>query len=127
MKMKNNLGRILKEKNVSAKKVSDATRIDVSTLSKMKNLERSISQENAIILADYFNISIDNLFGREYQKQETEGKIKNFSYDEVIFQLDELDNKELLSLSGAIDYLLMTRSSQPIGNTDKNIEILKRK
>ena len=52
--MKNNLALLLKERKVTAKKVSEETHIDVSTISKMKNLERSVSQENAIILADFF-------------------------------------------------------------------------
>ncbi|MBI9008438.1 MAG: helix-turn-helix transcriptional regulator [Tenericutes bacterium] len=119
--MINNLGKILKEKKISAKKVSDATHIDVSTLSKMKNFERSISQENALVLADFFKISIDELFGRKFLAQDIDLKIKKMSYEEVIFKLDELDNKDLLSLSGAIDYLLMTRNEKAFRNKDENI------
>ena len=119
--MINNLGKILKERRISAKKVSDGTRIDVSTLSKMKNFERSISQENALVLADFFKISIDELFGRDFLVQNNDLKIKKMSYEEVIFKLDELDNKDLLSLSGAIDYLLMTRNEKAFRNKDENI------
>ena len=108
--MKNNLARLLSQKKVAAKKVSDATLIDVSSLSKMKNHERSISQENAIVLADYFNISIDELFDREYTDISIIEKKKNITYEDVILRLSDLNNKELLSLSGAIDFLLMSRN-----------------
>ena len=108
--MKNNLARLLSQKKVAAKKVSDATLIDVSSLSKMKNHERSISQENAIVLADYFDISIDELFDREYTDISIIEKKKNITYEDVILRLSDLSNKELLSLSGAIDFLLMSRN-----------------
>ncbi|XFA98152.1 helix-turn-helix transcriptional regulator [Candidatus Izemoplasma sp. B36] len=105
--MKNTLAILLKERGISAKKVSESTHIDVSTLSKIKNFERSISQENAIILSDFFKISIDELFNREFNIDFD--KKKKLSYDEVLFKLNELSDDQLLSIAGAIDYLLISR------------------
>ena len=119
--MENNLERLLKKFKVSARKVSDATHIDVSTLSKIKNHERSISQENAIILADFFKISIDELFNRDYNPEYE--KEKNITYDKVILKLSEFSNKQLLSLSGAIDYILMSRNDQTIDFGESEVDI----
>ena len=121
--MKNNLAILIKKHKVTAKKISDATHIDVSTLSKIKNQERSISQENAIILADFFNISIDELFNRDFKH--TLDKKENITYDDVISKLSEFSNKELLSLSGAIDYLLMSRNETIITEFNKGDDKVK--
>lgn len=114
--MKNNtLNKLLEKNKITAKKLSDATGIDVSTLSKMRHFERGISQVNAIIIANYFNISVDELYDRDYPATKKE----NLSYNEVILLLDDFNDKELLSLSGAIDFLLLSRSEESSEVTSK--------
>ena len=56
---------LLADRNVTAYRLSKDTGISDSMLARWKSGERLPSLESAIALADYFNVSIDYLVGRD--------------------------------------------------------------
>ena len=64
-KPKNRLELLMQENNYTLKKVSENTGIPVTTLSGYKKNLRTPKKENAIKLADYFDVSVPYLLGLE--------------------------------------------------------------
>ena len=56
--------KLLKEHGVTAADVSKATGINQSTLSNWKHRDTNLSIQNAVKIADYFGIKLDDLVGR---------------------------------------------------------------
>jgi transcriptional regulator with XRE-family HTH domain len=63
--MPNILKRLRERKGITISDLSDRVNMAGSTLSRMENGKQSIYDSQAIILADFFNVSIDHLLGRE--------------------------------------------------------------
>ncbi len=64
MKMENRLKQLRKEKRVSQIAVQMATGIEQALLSKFENGVRVPPTESLLILADYYNVSIDYILMR---------------------------------------------------------------
>lgn len=60
----NNLRKIRKERNFTQIAIQMQTGIEQALLSKYETGERVPTTENLIILADFYNVSIDYLLGR---------------------------------------------------------------
>ncbi|MDE5942889.1 MAG: helix-turn-helix domain-containing protein [Clostridia bacterium] len=58
------LSELMLENNLSAETFSKAVKIDRSVIYRYQRRQTLPSLENAIIIADYFNCSLDYLFGR---------------------------------------------------------------
>ena len=56
--------KLLQERNISAYKLSADIGFPQSTISYWKNGKKTPSAENLIIIADYFDVSVDYLLGR---------------------------------------------------------------
>ena len=87
--------RLLELKNVSISDVSRATGINQSVFSNWKARRNLISGKNAILIADYFGVSLDYLMnGREKESYYTDGKTAKIAQEIV-------ENKELSLLFDA--------------------------
>jgi len=79
--------KLLKKHGVTAYKVSKATGIATATLSDWKNGKSKPKQEKMQKIADYFEVTLDYLLGRDEQK-ETDTIAAHFDGDE--YTEDEL-------------------------------------
>lgn len=62
--MKNNLRRLRKEHNLTQVALQMHTGIEQALLSKFENCERTPPTETLIVLADFYNVSIDYILCR---------------------------------------------------------------
>jgi len=62
--MQNNLRKLRKEHNLTQVALQMQTGIEQALLSKFENGERIPPTESLIILADFYNVSIDYILGR---------------------------------------------------------------
>jgi len=67
--MKNNLRKLRKERNLTQVAIQMQTGIEQSLLSKYENGERVPSTESLIVLADFYNVSIDYILCRTEDPQ----------------------------------------------------------
>lgn len=68
-KLPNRIGELIDTSNKTLKKVSDDTGIPITTLSGYKRNLRTPKRENALKLANYFNVSVAYLLGLEGEGQ----------------------------------------------------------
>jgi len=111
--MENNIKALREKHELTLKELSKLVHIDDSVISKMENGVQNISDKNAIILADFFHVSLDYLFGRDSEKLfqgATGRKTQNISYDDVISKLNAFSSKELIQITAVIDYIIESRS-----------------
>lgn len=111
--MKNNLKFLRERSKMTLKDLAKETFTTDSNISKMETGKRRISEEYAFALADYFHVSLDFLYGRStLEAINHEGEMffqKEIRYNDVISCLKSFTTKELLGISGAIDFLLDDR------------------
>ncbi|MBR2047434.1 MAG: helix-turn-helix transcriptional regulator [Oscillospiraceae bacterium] len=62
--MKNNLRKLRKERNLTQVALQMQTGIEQALLSKYENGERIPTTENLVLLADYYDVSIDYILCR---------------------------------------------------------------
>jgi transcriptional regulator with XRE-family HTH domain len=106
----NNLKLLRDRKGISVRDLGTKLNINYGSLSRMENGTQKISDEQAIALADYFNISIDHLLGREWHNPETTVyKTVDFDIKDVYRKLQTYSKTELIELRGAIDFILETK------------------
>lgn len=60
----NNLKKLRVENNLTVRELADKTTIAYPTISRMENADRPFTQDNLIILCNFFNVSSDYLLGR---------------------------------------------------------------
>lgn len=115
--MPNNIKNLRTRKNWSTRDLEKITGINFGTISRMENGNQSVPDTYAIILADLFGVSIDYLLGRQWTEPErTVIKEKALTYDNIISGLSVLENKQLISIAGAIDYILTERAKGSAAN-----------
>lgn len=95
----NRLRELKDKKGLSLRELSEKVNIDFGNLSKMQNGKIGIATENAKILADFFNVSIDYLLGYEVKKQERQTVIYSNAKGERI----EIDLSILIPTKILID------------------------
>lgn len=66
--MKFRLQELRKERNISQLKLALDLNMNQNTISRYENLEREADYETLIKFADYFEVSLDYLFGRTEKK-----------------------------------------------------------
>jgi transcriptional regulator with XRE-family HTH domain len=110
--MPNNLKHLREKRNKSIRDLSVETGINQTAVWKMESGIQPIAENYANILADYFHTTVDYLFGRDNKPVDEKiiYKDRDLTYPMVITKLNEFSSKELLNISGAIDYILEERS-----------------
>lgn len=113
--MGNNLKKLREEREMSQLDVSKTLKINPSTLSKLESGITNLSDTYAIALADFYHVTLDELFNRntDHLSLNLRNSITNkkVDYYAVISSLNTLTTKELISLYGAIDVILESRSN----------------
>ena len=66
--MKFMLKELRKSKNISQLRLALDLNMNQNTISRYENMERQADYETLIKFADYFNVSVDYLLGREENK-----------------------------------------------------------
>jgi len=117
----NNLKLLRDRKGISVRDLGTKLNINYGSLSRMENGTQRISDEQAIALADYFNISIDYLLGRDwYNPETTVYKTVDFDIRDIYKKLQSYSKTELIELRGAIDFIIETKFT-----TGENDQIIK--
>jgi transcriptional regulator with XRE-family HTH domain len=94
------------------------TGINYGSISRMENGSQAITDSYAIQLADLFRVSLDYLLGRTFvEAEKITYREKPLTYENILSGLSNLDNKQLSSVLGAVDYILMERMKSPQPNT----------
>jgi transcriptional regulator with XRE-family HTH domain len=114
----NNLKRIRENMDITLRELSTKVNIDSGSISRIENGKQSIIDYQAIALADFFKVSIDYLLGRTFvEAEKITYREKPLTYENILSGLSNLDNKQLSSVLGAVDYILMERMKSPQPNT----------
>ena len=115
--MGNNIRKLRKERKISQSELCEAVRIHQASLSRMENGNHSISDDQLIALADFFNVSVDYILGRDsLTLNKTIFQTKEFDVKDILHKLQTFNKKEVLQLRGAIDYILETKFGDPISD-----------
>lgn len=108
VKMKNRIKELRIKNNLSISDLAKLVEVDEEELFYYENDEVTMNVENVIRIADYFNVTLDYMFGREAKKPEIE-KIymlqdkgsKEFisdgleTYEEALMELSKHDDAEI--------------------------------
>lgn len=106
-----NLRYIRQSKGISQQELADKLNLDRSTISRWENDEMDITIGNAIKIADYFNIPIEDFTGRDLSNQE------NITLDET----DVLFNKYKKYLSEKDKMIIKTILEETKKEIDRKI------
>lgn len=85
-----NLKFIRQEKGISQQELADKLKLDRSTISRWENDEMDITVGNAILIADYFNIPLEDFTSKDLSVNEN---LKSFDELELLFN----KNKDILN------------------------------
>lgn len=97
----NNLKHVRKMLNVSQQELADLINMDRSTISRWENNEMEATLDNAIQVANAFNISIADFIARDLTKLGTDSLLKlssGCSYNEAI------ENQKNIDLNSELNY-----------------------
>lgn len=97
----NNLKHVRKMLNVSQQELADQINMDRSTISRWENNEMEATLDNAIQVANAFNISIADFIARDLTKLGTDSLLKlssGCSYNEAI------ENQKNIDLNSELNY-----------------------
>lgn len=84
-----NLKYIRQKKNISQQELADKLNLDRSTISRWENDEMDVTVGNALQVANYFNIPIEDLTGKDMTND------NNKTFDELELLFDK--NKDILT------------------------------
>ena len=111
--MGNSLRKLRQAKGITLLELAKRLNTNEATLSRMETSKQTIPDSFAVILADYFNVSIDYLLGREWHDPETVVfKEKPITYELVLSKLHTFSNQELVRIIGAAEGTLQAREGQ---------------
>jgi DNA-binding XRE family transcriptional regulator len=95
-----NFEHLRKNKNVTQKELSQITGINEKSYNHIENKNRPLSIKHAIILAEYFNISLDDIFLRTIKND----KISNYE-KELLNKIKSLNQKDKNTIINLINSL----------------------
>ena len=104
MAVKNNLKVILAQKNIPQSKLVEDLGINKSTLSGIINGKQGCTMEIALDLAEYFNISIENIFYRErditlgFDMRKFDVLVEKINKTYVLFENNIISKDQLITL-----------------------------
>lgn len=107
------------KRDVTLRELEEKTGIHYTTLAKLEAGKRSMTLEQAVALADYFNITLDyllfretkdleNYFGVSIKEIEKIVDSKNFKskmHEEVVEKIKELNDDDLLMVNSLLNRL----------------------
>lgn len=73
----NNINKLIKENNISQRKIAEIINITNSTLDKYISGEQVIDSEKLIIISNYFKVSFDYFFIEEHKESKLLFRIEN--------------------------------------------------
>lgn len=113
--MRNNLRNLRERRGLTLDEVEKATGISYSTLAKMETEGQTITEPNARLLADFYHVSLDYLFAREFEAPKP--KEQEITFSAIIGRLPTFSNLELARLGGTIEGITNERlKNQTNGN-----------
>lgn len=119
----NNYGDFFKEQRITAKKtlmdVEKATGISNENLSRWENNKNLPNIDFCVLLANYYDISLDELVGRESIGVSLPRSDKKSEIQEVYDELDELEQAQVLSFAKTL--AKYKKSSELSKKTNRNI------
>lgn len=104
-----NLKSIRKEKKITSQQIADALQISSSSISQYETGKREPSYERLIQIADYLNVTTDQLLGRKEKPKETSSLNTNSS--NFALNLKELRNKHAWTQEELANKIGLSRSS----------------
>lgn len=121
--MKNNLRNLREKKRYTLREVAEKTGISYVVLSRMELCNQDIQEGYARILADFYKVSIDYLFGREENETRAQVIYKDapVSFQTIMTSLKKLNNNELSRLFGAIEMIIDARNTSPNSSVAESI------
>lgn len=97
----NILKQLRKSRNLSQEDVAKVLNTTVSTISRYETGEREPNLESLCMLADFFNVSLDYLLGREQ-------KVNSDKRSEIVYYLNHLEylEKEIAEIKSRLKEML---------------------
>lgn len=110
----NNLKPLRKARQLTLVQIAEELKINPTTYSQWENEKREPDIKMMIKLADYFNVTLDFLLGRDYHENDYEQSLNrnndfNINKDRIIPLIEKIakiDNTEFNRLEGYIDGLI---------------------
>lgn len=115
--MTNNLRKLRKDKRYSLKELSEKMNFSYSTLNKLELGTQNMYVDQAMLLADFFNVSLDELCNRDFVSPNTTVyKTIEFDLVDIYKKLNTYSKDELIQLRGAIDFIIETKYPTNVNN-----------
>ena len=112
------LKKLRKERNISQLKLALDLNMNQNTISRYENMEREADYETLIKIADYSNLSIDYLLGREQKNSdEIKTNLKKVQQIKMKFRLGILIaviGLVILTVTLSVDYIALRFWGNPI-------------
>lgn len=108
----NNIRRLREKTNLSVRELASKVDINYVSLSYLENGKQQIAEHYARKLADFFDVSIDELFARDFESNKNVVvKTVDFDYNDILHKIKNYSKSDLERLRGVIDFLLETREN----------------
>ena len=98
-----NLRKVIKERKVSYSRIGREIGVPRSVLSRCMSGQSELGLKNAVLLADYFNVSVDYIIGRpERSRTKSDREALSRQLDDMTYQI-EITKLEMGKLEQALD------------------------
>lgn len=113
-----NIKRLREQRKITLRQMADAVHIADSALSRIENGTQKLYAHQAIAIADFFKVSLDELLNRDFISKLPNGsdairivyKEAPLTIDRIMAHLPRLDNTELARIMGACETILLQRT-----------------
>jgi transcriptional regulator with XRE-family HTH domain len=111
--MGNSLRKLRQAKGITLLELAKRLNTNEATLSRMETSKQTIPDSFAVILADFFAVSLDFLLKRSFEQPEKlVYKERDITYELVLSKLHTFSNQELVRIIGAAEGTLQAREGQ---------------
>jgi transcriptional regulator with XRE-family HTH domain len=111
-----NVKKLREERKITLRQLADSVHIADSALSRIENGRQRLYVDQAVDIADFFKVPVDEVIGsgKTYQSRIVYVDTQP-TYETTIKALGTFSNKELAGLAGAIDLIMNQReNAKPI-------------
>lgn len=113
-----NIKRLREERKITLRQMADAVHIADSALSRIENGAQQLYAHQAVVIADFFKVSLDELLNRDFMPKLANGSDAiRFVYKElpltierVMTHMPKFSNTELARIMGACETILLQRT-----------------
>ena len=109
-------------RRLTLKELEEKTGINFSTLAKLEKGLQTLNGQQAVILADFFHVSLDYLFGRDFSSEKIILKEKEMTYYDYVNVLKYFTDLELQNLKGVLDYIITERQEGRLNRIPRESE-----